>query len=128
MIASAHHAAAQSGWTVFWTFAATYWWVLIFCGGAILEWIGEVCGVGISALARAAEVRHQRKLELARVKADERTQARTVTRLVPAPGPCRHRPRNVKPVYGTDQEHKAWLCTACDTQLPKSWAVLEEDL
>lgn len=44
------------------------------------------------------------------------------------PGPCPHRPKNLQAVIGADGTHLAWLCSACSTQLPATFAVLADDL
>lgn len=102
-----------------------WWWLVFFIpfGGA-----GE-------ALRRWSRNRHERKLELIRARG-EATAARlpVVTEKPwtqppqPVPGPCPHRPWNVKPVFSALGDHSAYLCAACDAQLPKEWAVMEEDL
>jgi hypothetical protein len=109
---------------------ATYFWLLFVFGGVILSWLGEVFDVGISALKRRRKARRKHELALRRLElkiAQAKAAAALPAGTLPEPGPCPHRPRNVKPVYSGD-EPVAWLCTACGTQLPANWAVRSEDL
>ena len=103
-------------------YALAYWWLLLIFGGAILEWIGEIFDCGLSAIADALQVRHERRLELARARsapvADNPAR--------PMPGRCVH--RRVKQVRDVDDELVGWLCVGCDKQLPADWAVAQEDL
>ena len=104
--------------------AIAYWWLILIFGGAILEWIGEIFGCGLSAIADALQVRHERRLELARARsapvADNPAR--------PMPGRCVH--RRVKQVRDMDGNLVAWLCLkeGCEKQLPADWAIAQEDL
>ena len=119
--ATAHTATTGTDW---FSTLIGYWWLFLLFGGAALEWLGETFDVGLSALYRKAELRHERQMDLKRVEL-EILQAKTGTAAMPAPGPCVH--RNVIPVVA-DETVAAWLCKSCDAQLPADWAVRREDL
>jgi hypothetical protein len=126
---ASHHAASGTDW-----WARIFWGWLIFVGAG--EWIGDKYNIGVRALARRRQRRRKHQLALKKLElkiAQEMAGARPATTLeeeekAAAPGPCPHRPRNIKAVIGTDDVLRSWLCTACDTQLPADWAVREEDL
>lgn len=102
-----------------------HWWVFFLFGGSILGAIGA-CFEGFrDFIFGVLDRRRQHQVEIEQIRS-----GRALPEGSPrhAAGPCPHRPKNVKPVIGTDEELKAWLCTACDTRLPATWAVLEEDL
>lgn len=124
MSAATAHASTGTDWL---GTLLSYWWLFLIFGGGILEWIGETFNVGLSAMYRRAELRHQRQMDIRRVEL-EITQARTgaVPSSALKPGPCVH--RNVVPVVAADESVTAWLCRSCDKQLPADWAVREEDL
>lgn len=108
-------------------------WFFIF----FLAWLGFFDGVRdfavgvVEALAGIGGRRHKRAmaLEEARLKAARAEGAAALARLsgqaLPKPGECVH--RRVTPVVA-DEEVVAWLCKNCDTSLPATWAVRQEDL
>ena len=124
MTAATAHASTGADWV---NVLVGYWWLILLFGGAALEWIGETFDVGLSALYRRAELKHQRQMDLKRVEL-EILQAKSgaVPSSLPKPGPCVH--RKVVPVVAADETVTAWLCKSCDGQLPADWAVREEDL
>lgn len=63
------------------------------------------------------------ELEIAQAKAERISPpAASAT----APGLCRH--RKAVPVRTTEGDVVAWLCTSCDTKLPREFSIYEEDL
>jgi hypothetical protein len=118
-LASAAHTATP--WFI--AFVENYWWLLLLFGGGILEWIGETFNCGLSALVEWSEIRHERKLELARARAAAEPPPSPAT--LPA-APCRH--RNVVSVRDRTETVVAWLCKGCDARLPADFSVYEEDL
>lgn len=135
MSTAAHHAAHID------------WWAIIIWGWIILsfvgEWVADRYNMGLRALRRRRldKRKHALKmkrleLQIARERREDQDTAQYGVPLRPAltrkeekaAGPCPHRPKNVKPVFDALGDHRAFLCTACDTQLPKDWAVLEDDL
>ncbi len=125
---ASHHAAAGTDW---WSVLIWGWLIFTFVG----EWVGDKYNVGVRALHRRAQRRRKHKLAMKKLElriAQETARDRPALTLeeekAAVPGPCPHRPWNVKAVMGADDTLRAWLCTACDTQLPASWAVREEDL
>jgi len=117
-------------------FAGANWWWLFWVVPSVLggaaEWISDQFDVGLAARRRKLKDKRKHELALKRIElriaqAKAEREASAEPALEPFLGPCKHRPRDIKPVIGADEELKAWLCTACDTQLPPSWAVLEED-
>lgn len=116
----------------FWKFLVMNWWLFFLFGGGVISWLGETFDVGVSALRRRQKQKRKHELALKRMELKIAQENRKHELALPAgtlpkPGPCPHRPQNVKPVYSGD-EAVAWLCTACDTQLPKDWAIRKEDL
>lgn len=103
-----------------------YWWVILIFGGTVLGWLGEVFGVGASAVSRSLQVRHKRRLQLERARAKAARPAAQERR--PLPGQCVH--RRVRQVRDMDGNLVAWLCLkdGCEKQLPPDWAVAAEDL
>lgn len=69
---------------------------------------------------RIAEIEARTELERVRTQA-----VLAAASGAPRPGPCVH--RDVVPVISAAEELVAWLCK-CGTQLPRDWAVREEDL
>lgn len=124
MSAAAAHPGVLADLLAFW---ATWWWAILLFGGSVLEWLGEACDVGLTALGRRSKRRHKRRLELKRLELEiAQTKAGTVIPAAKVPGECVH--RRVVPVIAADETLTAWLCKGCDTQLPADWAVREEDL
>jgi hypothetical protein len=111
---------------------ASYWWVFLLCGGAILEWVGERFDMGLSAIRRGSRLRYKRRLALKKLElqiAQARTQpASAVAAVDRKPGPCAH--RGAKQIRTMDGVLVGWLCPreGCDERLPADWAVAAEDL
>lgn len=103
----------------------SYWWVVWLFGGAVLAFIGKAWDCGTSSARRALRVRHERRLEVERIRAKY---ARPAPSLRPSPGPCQH--LRVSQVRDRGDELVAWLCLneGCGKQLPAGWAVAAEDL
>jgi DNA-binding IclR family transcriptional regulator len=79
------------------------------------------------ALRRRKHERRKHELKLKRLEL-RIAQART-DQAAPAaaePGLCRH--RKAVPVRTNDGDVVAWLCTSCDTRLPREFSIYEEDL
>lgn len=110
-------------------------WVLIFFltflfGGSVLAFLNEVYSGGIRSLRRRARLRRQHQLKLRKLELQiARAHAKDQPALAAPkkPGRCVH--SRVTPVV-SDDEVVAWLCKneSCGKQLPKDWAVREEDL
>jgi hypothetical protein len=119
-LAAAHYAnmwdfiSRNIGWIIFF---------FVMFGSAVAEFFGNVLTGVASVLTSRGEIRHQRRLELAKASRVKHPAGRRK-----APGPCRH--YRVTPVVGVDDEVKAWLCRNpdCAAQLPADYAVREEDL
>jgi hypothetical protein len=123
-VSAAHAATGGTDWV---TVLISYWWVWLIFGGAALEWIGETCNVGLSALHRRSKLRHKRQMALKRMELEiAQAKAGIIPSSLPKPGPCVH--RNVAPVISKAEELVGWLCRTCDEQLPANWAVRQEDL
>lgn len=127
MSTTAHHAASTDWWPFI------IWGWIIFMG--VGEWVGDRYNMGLRALRRRRldKRKHALKLkrlelQIARELREPKQPALTLEEERAVAGPCLHRPKNVKPVFDALGDHRAYLCTACDAQLPKTWAVLEEDL
>jgi hypothetical protein len=95
-----------------------WWWVAFFIPfGGMGEWWRERSRRRHKQ--RIAELKIRR--DIARAEYSDRTGQVVSIPLVK--GPCQH--RLIKPVIGVDEQLKAWLCTACDDQLPADFAIWE---
>jgi hypothetical protein len=124
-------AAAQHTGTLSEIFAwiCAYWWLLFLFGGAILEFVGDVFSATAKALSRRRRTRHKHRLELKRLEleiARATVHAGETPAPAPIPGQCRH--RTAVPVRDSDGHVLAWLCRACDSQLPADFSIYVEDL
>src|ERR1700724_303842 len=119
MSISASTASAADNWL---SIVLSYWWVFLLFGGVILEFVGDVFTTVWCALTDIPKHRHERRMELRRLELEARGEGVPPT----APGLCRH--RKAVPVRGAEGDVLAWLCRACDTQLPRDFSVYEEDL
>jgi hypothetical protein len=126
-------AADESGW-------ANLWWIiplLFVFGGAILEFFGDVLSEIVKFFQGLGAGRREHKLELKRLELEiAKANAppppspvkAVVPRGVPSKNTCKH--KRVVPVIAADGTLAAWLCTntRCEAQLPKGFAVYEDDL
>jgi hypothetical protein len=96
-----------------------WFWLAVF---GVFEGVRDFFLGIFAAMVSIGERRHERRIEEIRA-----AQAPPVvlSAATAKPGPCVH--RNVRPVIAANDELVGWLC-ACDTQLPPSWAVRQEDL
>jgi hypothetical protein len=113
-----HH---YTGWHLWWH----HYWGLV-----ILIWIiGGSVWEGFKGTVRNwITGRREHQLELARIEARallERAEAVPVA-VETNPGPCKH--RHATSVRNAADEIVAWLCKDCDTQLPPTWSVYEDEL
>ena len=108
-----------------------HWWVFIWLSiFGVFEGVRDFFLGCAEAIGDLFSIRHRRKLELAKAQAKAaRAQARAAgipaDRTLPA-APCRH--RNIVGVRDRTDKLVAWLCLGCDTKLPASFSVYEEDL
>jgi hypothetical protein len=130
-----HHAASLSDTDIVWI-------TIIVLG--LLSWLGERYRRFRAGLRQAAELKHQRRVELALAQRGRLWRrpgstgdgeyevpaavvplppsAQPVTRV---PGPCRH--EKIVPVITLDGEHVRWVCNnpRCTAEFPASVAVYE---
>lgn len=101
-----------------------HWWVFFWLAiFGVFEGVRDFF-IGIAeAVGGVFTLRHDRKVELARAKAEGEPPP---TAALPVPGPCRH--RKAVPVRTSEGDVVAWLCRACDTKLPADFSIYEEDL
>lgn len=126
-------ASAAHGGTPWYVVLMSYWWLLLLFGGAIVSVISSAFSTTVKALGHWSRTRHQRKLELAQIRAQavrvadqgRKFEDSVNDSLKLVPGPCAH--RRLMPVHAVTGELVAWLCRTCDQRLPADYAHLEED-
>jgi hypothetical protein len=125
----------------FWSFIGANWWWLIWVIPSAISWMFE--GVrdfiidtiteftGIQHKRRMQELKAERKAAALIAQQDEFNQSKIALHQAPGTisGICLHPFSKVKPVV-PDGGGKpvAWLCTACDEQLPADWAIQATDV
>jgi hypothetical protein len=110
--------------------------MLVIFGGAVLEFFGNVLSNLAGFISGWGERKHERELEKKRLeleilKAKNQPQPPAPVKIpkgIPSKNTCRH--KRVLPVIAADGQLAAWLCTnpRCEAQLPKGFAVYEDDL
>lgn len=109
----------------FLNWCAQHWFlafIFLMVAGSLLEGVRDFF---LGIVRELSGNKHKRKIKELKLRV-QIAEAQAGGKPAVKPGPCVH--RNVRPVVGTDDEVKAWLCKTCDTQLPADWAVREEDL
>jgi hypothetical protein len=129
-------APAHSAGTSLWIWLQLNWiWILVVAywfGGAIVSWIAGVLEVLLHPFLGRGERQLELEIKLERARA-QRAQAEAARQVaaLPKPGECVHRrvtPILTKTGQGGLEEVSGYLCVHCDTRLPRTWAVREEDL
>lgn len=103
-----------------------HWWVFLWLSIlGVFEGVRDFFVSIAVAISGGSERRHERKLELARARAETMAAGRAPGGTLPA-APCRH--RNVVSVRDRTEAVVAWLCKGCGARLPADFSVYEEDL